>query len=433
MPIWTLFNCADDPIEHLIMLTMVHMAMNLGPSPKRYTADGHRSVDPKQTLARVEPLCDIAGIRAIKELTCLDRVGIPVFTTVRDDPIEGRTWSHNGKGASPEQAKASAIMESMERHAAEYRGQETKTMHVEEMMSSHWAVDPRELILPMRTLPFVMYERISWVKGFDLLSNEEIYLPSCAVFHPYHSRSDLQLFRSHTNGIASGNTMEEAVLHGLLELIERDAWSICEFQKKTYHDIVETGEGSVSHDLLCKFAGAGIEIHLKDLTSDLGIPTFAAAADDVWTKDPNMLMIGVGTHLDPEMAAIRALTEVAQSRATHIEGSRVDAEQSKRNIELGYERMKELNSMWFEPSADSVSIRGVNGEDTDDLYDDMQVVLEHLSIIGFDKVIAVDLTREDIGVPVIRIVVPFLEVYTMDPERQGHRLFEVPISKNHRA
>ena len=70
----------------------------------------------------------------------------------------------------------------------------------------------------------------------------------------------------------------------------------------------------------------------------------------MWTKDPEMLDIGVGTHLNPEIAAIRALTEVAQSRTTHKHGLKVNAELQKRTREMGYERVKEANALWYADS-----------------------------------------------------------------------------------
>ena len=149
--------------------------------------------------------------------------------------------------------------------------------------------------------------------------------------------------------------MEEAILHALFEDIERDAWSICEYRDATRGDIVVEDDGSLPAQLISKFADQGIEIHLKDLTSDIGIPTIGAAADDVRTKDPEMLTIGVGTHLNPEIAAVRAITEVAQSRATHKHGAKINAQLQKVTQDMGYERIKQVNRMWFGRSPRTVS------------------------------------------------------------------------------
>ena len=81
-------------------------------------------------------------------------------------------------------------------------------------------------------------------------------MPAGAVYHPYESSKDLQLFRSNTNGLASGNNLEEAILHAMCEVIERDAWSICEAKRQPRGEIV-VGDGCpVVSDLLDRFQQA---------------------------------------------------------------------------------------------------------------------------------------------------------------------------------
>ncbi|MBO5600709.1 MAG: YcaO-like family protein, partial [Candidatus Methanomethylophilus sp.] len=166
----------------------------------------------------------------------------------------------------------------------------------------------------------------------------------------------------------------------------------------------------------------GIKIHLKDLTNDIGVPTIGAAADDTVTKDPELLTIGVGTHLNPQIAAIRAITEVAQSRTTHKHGMKINAQLQKTSQELGYEKIKELNRLWYGPNDKQIYLEDIPDESTPYVLDDIEVVLGKLMDAGFDKVIAVDLTRPELGVPAVRMIVPGLEVSTMDPEREGGRL-----------
>ena len=190
----------------------------------------------------------------------------------------------------------------------------------------------------------------------------------------------------------------------------------------TKGDVIVDDDDSVPAQLIAKFADQGIEIHLKDLTSDIGIPTIGAAADDVRTKDPEMLTIGVGTHLNPEIAAIRAITEVAQSRATHKHGAKINAQLQKVTQDMGYERIKEVNRMWFGESRRKIRLSEIPDRSTPYVLDDIEVVLGSLMNAGFESVIAVDLTRPELNVPVVRMIVPGLEVSTMDPEREGGRL-----------
>ncbi|MGD1060658.1 MAG: YcaO-like family protein, partial [Methanomassiliicoccales archaeon] len=173
---------------------------------------------------------------------------------------------------------------------------------------------------------------------------------------------------------------------------------------------------------LSKFESKGIEVHLKDLTSDVGLPTFAAAADDVRLADPALLTLGIGTHLNPRITVIRALTEVAQSRLTQIHGAREDTVHADGNRRLGYERMKNMNKMWFSASSRSRSLQDHEALDTPDILDDIGIVLERLHQRGFRRAVAVDLTRKELGIPVVRMIVPGMEVYALDEERVGRRL-----------
>jgi ribosomal protein S12 methylthiotransferase accessory factor len=138
-------------------------------------------------------------------------------------------------------------------------------------------------------------------------------------------------------------------------------------------------------------------------------------------KDPALLNLGVGTHLSPRVAAIRALTEVAQSRCTQIHGAREDTVKADLNRTVGYERMKRLNAMYFSPSTE-VPLSSFPERDTKDLLEDIEVVLERLDSLGFERVIAVDLTRPELGIPVVRMVIPGMEIYAMDMDRTGPRL-----------
>jgi len=395
--------------------------MKLGPCPKKYMADGHRTVDPATTLRRIEPLCKIAGITRVADITDLDRLGIPVYSSIRPSAESGAISVYNGKGASKEQAKVSAIMEGLERYSGEVRGDRIKREMTERMLSSQQTIDPMDLILPRPSAFYLASQPVGWVKGFDLMEQEDIWVPASAVFHPYSSVKDLALFRTNTNGLASGNTMEEAVLHGLCEIIERDGWSQCEVRRCARSDL-DPPEKGMAAELLSKFESKGVKIRLKDLTSDIGIPTFGASSDDVLSKDPSLLTLGIGTHMNPSIAVIRALTEVAQSRLTQIHGAREDTVKAKTSREIGYERMKKLNKLWFSDSGKRTTIEDFPAQDTMDIYEDIQIVLEKLRQRGFKRAVAVDLTRKELSIPVVRMIVPGLEVYAMDEERVGRRL-----------
>ena len=391
--------------------------------PKADVRTGIRTVPPEETIRAAAPLLEKAGMEPLEDITGKDTTGIPVFSVYRKDTAKGTFGNYNGKGPTAEQAMASAVMEAMERYCCERRESDT-VVHgtYAEASETGPAVCPPDLILPRYALASWRDAEIAWVRGYDLFSGSEVWVPACAAFYPYYPDGDMQLMRYNTNGLASGNTIEEAILHALFELIERDAWSIADYREVSGRDIIVDDPDSVPGRLLERFSDAGAEISLKDLTSDIGITTIGAAADDVRTKDPEMLTIGVGTHLDPEIAAVRALTEVAQSRTSHRHGLKVNAELRESTLKLGYDRIKALNPMWYRPSSDSVRLTEMESRSTPYVLDDIEIVLGALMDAGFDSVIAVDFTRPELGVPTVRMIVPGLEVYTMDTERMGGRL-----------
>ncbi len=397
--------------------------MMLDRCPKCSPDTGIRIVPPKETLDRVIPLLQKAGLDQPEDITGKDHVGIPVYSVKREETALGKPKFYNGKGATPDQALASAVMESLERYSAELRDDDKIVYGTyEQACDVMMTIDPKDMILPIPVLDRYMAETIAWTEGWEMFRGCPVWVPACAVYYPYYPDGDYQLFRFHTNGIAAGNTMEEAILHGLFEDIERDAWSICEYRDATNADVIIEDEDSVPAQLIAKFADQGIDIHLKDLTSDIGIPTIGAAADDTVTQDPELLTIGVGTHLNPEIAAVRAITEVAQSRATHIHGAKINAQLQKISQDMGYEKIKKVNHMWFGTNQKKVKLEDMEDRSTPYVLDDIEVVLGSLMDAGFQSVVTVDLTRPELQVPVVRMIVPGLEVSTMDPEREGGRL-----------
>ena len=401
----------------------MNMGLELNRCPKISASTGIRTVLPEETLKRAIPLLEKAGMDPLEDITDRDNLGIPVYSVYRKKTAKGTFGNYNGKGATPEQAKASAVMEALERYSAELReSDEIAYGTLQQMRDSGMPyVEPVDLILPARVLGMVESAEIAWTVCYDIMRGEDVWVPACAVFYPYYPDGDLQLFRFHTNGIAAGNTIEEAILHAMFEVIERDAWSIAESFNRTNADVIIDDGDSVPAKLLENFRNAGIEIRLKDLTTDVGVTTIGASSDDVRTKDPEMLDIGVGTHLNPEIAAIRALTEVAQSRTTHKHGLKVNAELQKRTREMGYDRVKEANALWYRDSKRKVRLSDMKDEATDYVLDDIEVVLGKLMDAGFDRVIIADLTRPEIDVPTVRAIIPGMEVSTMDSEREGLR------------
>jgi ribosomal protein S12 methylthiotransferase accessory factor len=389
--------------------------MKLASCKKAYSRDTQRAVPPEDTLIRIKALLPAAGITRVADITSLDRVGIPVFSSIRPTARRGAVSVYNGKGATPAEARVSAMMEGIERFSAEVAREDLLVERYSVLSGYENVLDPASLILPAGV---DCDSPIAWTRGQDLTTGEEILVPASAVYHPLPVLYP-QLFRTTTNGLASGNTVEEAVFHALMELIERDAWSLAEASRDTGPALSEVTD-ELALSLLKKFGDAGVEVTLKDITSDIGIPSVAAVADDVLLKDPSLLTIGMGSHTSARIAVLRALTEVAQSRLTQIHGAREDTPLADFRKKMGYERTKRMNRYWFS-SRETRPFSALPSFDSDDFLDDITLAADRLRGAGLDRIVAVDLTRESIGVPVVRVIVPGLEVYAMDQERAGRR------------
>lgn len=397
--------------------------LTLRPTPKGYTFDTHRVKPPEETLKFARKSARNAGITRVADITGLDRIGIPVFTSMRPKAGEGAVTVYNGKGFTPQEAEASAIMEGVERYSAEPGDHRLFAGNLGSLGREGYEVlDPVRLIIPTLRR-YSQAEELEWVLGTSITKGVDILVPAEAVFHPY-ARAN-QLFQTNTNGLAVGNAMEEAVIHGLMEVIERDAWSLFEVDTSSSRDLDVEGSRCNCRpvrEIVRKLEAASVRVFLKDITSDVGIPTIAAALDDEMTKDPALLSLGVGAHLVPEIAVLRALTEAIQSRLTTIHGTREDTFKAEFARRIGYERMRRINRRWFEPSRGSVTVDELGAHVSGDFLDDINFTLERLRNVGLGEVILVDLTRKGLGIPAVRVIVPGLEVYAMDRDRAGERL-----------
>ena len=394
-----------------------------------YFKGTHRVIAPKKTIENTEDKLKIAGITRIADISDLDRIGLPIYTAIRPTAEDGAVSIYGGKGITKEHAKASAMMEGFERYSAEKQtDDEVVVATIDEISDFGEYIDPVSLNLP-KELEKKCIDDISleWTVSKDIISGDSFYIPTNAVYHPYlHDNNVQSLFKSNTNGLASGNILEEAILHGMLEVIERDAWSIFELTHKNYAQIdLESIESETVNDIISKFESEGIKIKLMDFTADIKIPTIAASADDTVTKDAGLLTLGMGTHLDPEVAILRALTEVAQSRATQINGAREDTVRADFAREAGYERMKRINKYYFRDEDEKIDLKDIENKSTSSITKDIEIVKDELMANDIGRILYVDLTRPELDVSVVRVIIPEMEVYALDPSRAGYRFLKV--------
>ena len=285
---------------------------------------------PEETLARVTPALAEHGVTRVAKVTGLDRIGIPVWNALR--PNARALSVHQGKGITDIDAKASAVMEALERACAEQPRLPVRTASAEELLTAGERCDPLDDLIAVGHQPMHRACRSGWVAGRDLTDGGVVWVPFDAVLLDFTRPSH---FWQSSDGLASGNTETEAIFHGLLERVERDAdtlWSLgrLEQQAKTCVSAADFGDTVVSA-LADRVEHAGFRLQLFDMTSDLGVPTFSVLMSPAEALDRRSLRyidvtMGSGTHPVAYRAALRAITEAVQSRLTLITGTRDDVE-----------------------------------------------------------------------------------------------------------
>ena len=348
-------------------------------------------------------------------MTGLDRIGIPVAVAVRPN---SKSFSvTQGKGLTLAHAYASALMEAVE------------VSHAEQVPGGFGA-PPREKPHPRSVWTSTRFHALAslwtrrtpldWVEGYDLGEQKKRMVPIEVV------DSDATLpreatrgyFLSGTNGLASGNHLLEAISVAICEVVERDdvaLWNASSIRARRPLNLA-TVDDPDALILLQRFRDAAITVRVFEATSDIGFATFIC---DI--SEPNFDYAstlprcrGSGCHPNKSIALLRALTEAAQVRLTHIAGTRDDITAS----EYVKSPLENLGITLIDAIAQSgalISFEDVPTFDGELVNDDVEWELSRLRRAGLTQVVAVDLTDADFGVPVVRVVVPGLEWDCSDP------------------
>ena len=360
-----------------------------------------RACNASETLAWVQPLLPRFGITRVANITGLDRIGIPVWISVRP---HGRSLSvAQGKGLTPELAQASAVMESIECHCSEHVGAPDFVASYRSARRRHDLVPPRALQPGLRWRQYDDSRPIAWIRGTDLDTGDDVFLPHVRVDLDWsRAHPDAGLFLATSTGLASGNTLEEALCHAIFEVIERDAecrWDdlAAGAQHATELD-PDSVDAPILRGLLDRFAAAGVSVSMWDMTSDVGIPVYYCSISDTDPFGGGTAFGGSGCHLSKDIALSRALTEAAQSRLTLIAGSRDDL------FPDVYAPADE--GMPDPPSRPALDFRTRQSPPLGATFaEDLDTTIRLLHTAGFPRVIAVDHTTE-LAIPVVNVVVP---------------------------
>jgi ribosomal protein S12 methylthiotransferase accessory factor len=322
---------------------------------------------------------------------------------------------------------ASALMEACEGFHAEEIGP-VRDAAYRDLARSAVVVDPAALCAGFRN--FDARTVIDWVEGYDLLREEPCWVPAEIVHTDYTLPQPDGYFLAGSNGLASGNHLTEAVNAALYELVERDAVALWIAQPLRQRASCALDFASVDDPdcraLLARYEAAGIAVRVWNATTDIRIAAFLCEIRDLAAGDPRRpsRFHGSGCHADRTIALARALTEAAQTRLTYIAGIRDDLSPAEYAAAPGDVIRDALLDALARETAPT-PFAAVPNFVADDLAEDLHWALERLFASGIDRVIAVDLTRPDFMIPVVRLVIPGLEWDPHHPNyRPGHRARE---------
>jgi ribosomal protein S12 methylthiotransferase accessory factor len=258
--------------------------------------------------------------------------------------------------------------------------------------------------------------RLLWCQGRDLFSEEDVLVPYEMVHTNYTTPfpDGHGCFTATSNGLASGNDAVEAISHGICEVVERDARTLWKLRKEDELNESRLDLGSVNDRTCQQLVGAleraGLSVAVWDITSDIGIAVFACLIvprDDraMWHSSVAM---GHGCHPAREVALARALTEAAQARLTVISGLRDDFRAEPYEQLLNPDVVIAVRNR-ISASAPTRRFNDVPTWDRDTLEDDVELELECIRKAGIRRVVIVDLTKPEFGLPVVRVIAPGLE------------------------
>lgn len=381
---------------------------------KAFLPGTRRSRTPAETLHDFGRHMREVGITRLANVTGLDSIGIPVVQAIR--PNSRSLSVSQGKGVDVDSAKASAMMEAIELWHAE-------RIEVPCLFASYQAVLKKQRVVDLERIPLVRGARIRpeeqrcWLRGWDIMQGEEVWVPFELVsMNTVGVSQSAMTFLATSNGLASGNHILEAVEHALCEIIERDAHAldaargIADSLKRKI-DVDDINEPSLKA-MITACRAADLEVAAFEMESDVGIPTFRVGLKE-HEKQAQWRRVGTewgcGTHLSPVVAMSRAITEAAQARLTVIAGSRDDNPPGVYAASQGMWTARDSQNIAFGSPPARPFTAATRHEETDTFEGDLDVMLKALQSIRIDRVVVIDLTKEQIGIPVVKVIVPDLE------------------------
>jgi bacteriocin biosynthesis cyclodehydratase domain-containing protein len=409
------------------------------------TSGGYRSVSSRATVAKyrkhVSPLTGV-----VSKLERVE-VDLPLNTNYYathnfSGPAKsihelrsGRSGGSFGKGSTAEQGEASALMEAIERYSGIFQGDEIRVARrytdfapgeaiwpneVLQFSEAQYRRPPSEEDVTPTPPPFDPAAKVDWTPVWSLRDQRFKYLPTGMLYF-FHSDASDSHMHADSNGCAAGNTLEEAIVQGFLELVERDSYAIWWYNRsqRTELDLDQFGDSYV-RDLKNQLAETGRRLWVLDITTDLGVPSYVAMSYST-QNGQEFVEYGSGSHFDPRIALLRSLTEVNQFLSLGLMGLR-DVGQTS-NDSAGPFRLKE--HPYLIPDG-KPAIR----PHLDMKFGSLDTREQALACVDIAKragldFLVLDQTRPDIETPVVRVIVPGLRHFY---RRFGPgRLYDVPV------
>jgi ribosomal protein S12 methylthiotransferase accessory factor len=373
-----------------------------------------RLVRPEETLRRIEAARVACGITRCADVTGLDELGIPVYCAIR--PGARVQQVSNGKGLTRDHARVSALMEAIELWHAEEAppGGFVRTSAGELRSQGVAFLDPRRLAASDTQVHWDEARRVDWSEGRDLEGGERVLVPGSFVSFVGTPR----LHATSTNGLASGNHVVEATLHALYELVERDAAAellgsqVLPIRERCRVLDLASIRMPLLADAVERIQRSGSRLVVLAVPSPVPVYTFWAVLmnPSSWISG-STFNTGWGTHLDVGVALARAVTEAAQSRATMIHGAREDV-LAKAVFRDAVQARSTKAWRFFEELRPDTTLEALLDpavEGSDDLESNLTFLVRRLTAAGH-RLVRCDLTRPDLGVPVVKVVSPTLRL-----------------------
>jgi ribosomal protein S12 methylthiotransferase accessory factor len=376
-----------------------------------YSGNGLRAVPLERTLADLERYFLTSGVEA--QFSVASRPGerlahsVLGYLSPAGPEADERYF---GKGASDGQSVASACMEFIERAAAKMRPDDSLVRASFADVDSE-ARDPRLFSLAVDRA-FEPGRKLHWCWGYSLTRSEPVLVPADLVFYPFLARGGEDAIAwTDTNGLASGNTVEEAVLHALLEVVERDAAIIAEYNRLPRAGLRLDGTPGAWGPPLASLEAEGFVCAFAIVPADHPIHVVSAFVQR--RDDPKHCAVAFGCCLDPAIAVSRALTEAVQvlppsvNHGEWLGSGGVERCAAQRASDVVFSSLENLASR--------------------DLKEDIDACVTILNALGAE-VIVVDLSAPDIPFPVVRVLVTGFQPLVHEGDRRfSHRLFDVPV------